>query len=104
MTIANYLKRKTFYLEPKNGLFVLIVYSSKFFSTTTHVKENYFKLSTGIEKCTSHDHFPGKILRENCQEKVENVISDYRRPFFGNRPRTTASFLRVVVFAQCMYL
>lgn len=88
--IANYLKRKTFYLEPKNGLFVLIVYSSKFFSTTTHVKENYFKLSTGIGK--------------NCQEKVENVISDYRRPVFGNRPRTTASFLRVVVFAQCMYL
>ena len=48
--------------------------------------------------------FQGKYFGKNCQEKVENVISDYRRPFFGNRPRTTASFLRVVVFAQCMYL
>ena len=66
VTIANYLKRKTFYLEPKNGLFVLIVYSSKFFSTTTHVKENYFKLSTGIEKM----YFSRSLSRENTSGKI----------------------------------
>lgn len=60
------LEEENFYLEPKNGLFVLIVYSNKFFSTTTHVKENYFKLSTGIEKM----YLSRSLSRENTSGKI----------------------------------
>lgn len=70
---------------------------------SSFIPDPKIKLLTITFHETTSRFLPCTLPEKKCQKKLDSVISAFSLPIFRNRIPTTASFLRVVVFALCTY-